>query len=83
MDELKLMFEDGDLIAAEIVAAPLEPGPAQRWCCPFRRRNGTRIALKLNRKQQDRNQVRIFNSLDGAFSACHAVGFRFMTVSEL
>jgi len=55
MDELKLMFEDGDLIAAEIVAAPLEPGPAQRWCCPFRRRNGTRIALKLNRKQQGRD----------------------------
>jgi hypothetical protein len=83
MNKLKLLFEAGDLTAVEIVAAPLEPVPAQRWCCQFRRRNGTRIALELNRKQQDRNQVRIFNSLDGAFSACHAVGFRFMTVSEL
>jgi len=82
MDQLKLLFEAGDLTAAEIVAAPLEPGPARRWCCQFRRRNGTRITLELNRKQQGRDQVRIFNSLDGAFSACHTVGFRSMTVRE-
>ena len=81
MDQLKLLFEAGDLTAAEIVAAPLEPGPAPRWCCQFRRRNGARVTLELNRKQQGRDQVRIFYSLDGAFSACHAVGFRAATVT--
>lgn len=82
MDQLKLLFEAGDLITADILTAPLEPGPAPRWCCQFRRRNGARVSLELNRKHLGTGQVRIFNSLDAAFSACRSVGFRAVTVTE-
>lgn len=82
MDQLKLLFEAGDLLSAEIVSAPLEPGPAPRWCCQFRRRNGARVSLELNRKQHGAGQVRIFNSLDAAFSACRSVGFREVKVHQ-
>lgn len=76
LDQLRLLFEAGDLLAAEIVTAPLEPGPVPRWGCQFRRRNGAMVTLDLNRKHQGADQVRIFNSLDAAFSACRSVGFR-------
>lgn len=81
IDRLRLLFEAGDLLAADIVPAPLEPGPAPRWCCEFRRRNGARVALTLNRKHQGREVPRVFNSLDAAFSACRSVGFRAATVT--
>ena len=80
LDQLRLLFDAGTLMAAEIVAAPLEPGPVPRWSCQFRRRNGARVTLDLNRKRQGAEVVRIFNSLDAAFSACQAVGFRAVTV---
>ncbi len=83
LDQLRLLFEAGNLMAAEIVAAPLEPGPAPpRWSCQFKRRNGATVTLDLNRKRQGVDQVRIFNSLDAAFSACQAVGFRGVTVHQ-
>jgi len=82
VDRLRLLFEAGDLLAAEIVTAPLEPGPAPRWSCQFRRRNGARVALALNRKRQGQEVVRVFNSLDAAFSACRSIGFRAVTVQE-
>ena len=82
LDRLRLLFEAGDLLAAEIVTAPLEPGPAARWCCEFRRRNGTRVGLALNRKREGREVPRIFNSLDAAFAACQSVGFRAATVTR-
>ncbi|MCL1477421.1 hypothetical protein MIH18_05665 [Marinobacter sp. M3C] len=82
LDQLRLLFEAGTLMAADIVPAPLEPGPAPRWCCQFRRRNGATVALDLNRKRQGMEVVRIFNSLDAAFSACQAVGFRAVTVHQ-
>lgn len=82
LDQLRLLFEVGDLLSAEIVTAPLEPGPAPRWCVQFRRRNGSRVALMLNRKQQGREAIRIFNGLDAAFSACQSVGFRAVTVHQ-
>lgn len=82
LDQLRLLFEAGDLLAAEIVTAPLEPGPVPRWCCQFRRRNGARVSLDLNRKHQGADQVRIFNSLDAAFSACRSVGFQAATITE-
>lgn len=81
IDRLRLLFEAGDLLAADIVPAPLEPGPAPRWCCEFRRRNGAQVALALNRKHQGREVPRVFNSLDAAFSACRSVGFRAATVT--
>lgn len=81
LDQLRLLFEAGNLMAAEIVPAPMEPGPAPRWCVQFRRRNGSKVALMLNRKQQGRESIRIFNGLDAAFSACKSVGFRAATVS--
>lgn len=80
MDQLRLLFEAGDIAQAEIVPAPLEPGNSPRWCCQFRRRNGTTVALDLNRKRHGSDQVRIFNSLDAAFSACQSVGLRMVTV---
>ena len=80
LDQLRLLFDAGNLMAADIVTAPLEPGPAPRWSCQFRRRNGARVTLDLNRKRHGTDQVRIFNSLDAAFSACQAVGFRAVTV---
>lgn len=82
LDQLRLLFDAGTLMAAEIVPAPLEPGPAPRWSCQFRRRNGATVTLDLNRKRQGANQVRIFNSLDAAFAACQAVGFRAATVRQ-
>lgn len=81
IDRLRLLFEAGDLLAAEIVPAPMEPGPSPRWCCQFRRRNGVKIALMLNRRKQGREVVRVFNSLDAAFAACGSVGFRAAAVS--
>ena len=80
LDQLHLLFDAGTLMAAEIVPAPLEPGPAPRWSCQFRRSNGATVTLDLNRKRQGTDQVRIFNSLDDAFSTCQAVGFRAVTV---
>jgi len=81
LDQLRLLFEAGNLMAAEIVPAPLEPGPAPRWSCQFRRRNGARVTLDLNRKRHGADQVRIFNSLDAAFSACRSAGFNAATVT--
>ena len=82
LDQLRLLFEAGDLREAEIVPAPLEPGPVPLWCCQFRRRNKTIEPLTLNRKRQGVDQVRIFNSLDAAFSACRSVGFQAATVHQ-
>jgi len=76
LDQLRLLFDAGNLMAAEIVPAP-------RWSCQFRRRNGARLTLDLNRKRHGTDQVRIFNSLDAAFSACQAVGFRAATVHQV
>ena len=75
LDQLRLLFDAGNLMAAEIVPSPLEPGPAPRWSCQFRRRNGARVTLDLNRKRHGTDQVRIFNSLDAAFATCQAWGF--------
>lgn len=82
LDQLRLLFEAGDLLAAEIVTAPLEPGPAPLWCCQFRRRNRAIVTLDLNRKHHGTDRVRVFSSLDSAFSACRSVGFRSVTVAE-
>lgn len=82
LDRLRLLFEAGDLLAADIVTAPLEPGPEARWICQFRRRNGARVVLALNRKRQGLNVVRVFNSIDAAFTACRSVGFRAATVTK-
>jgi len=82
LDRLRLLFEAGDLMSADVVIAPLEPGPASRWSCQFRRRNGAIVTLNLNRRKQGREVPRIFNSLDAAFSACQSIGFRSVTVTR-
>lgn len=80
LDQLRLLFEAGDLTRADVVPAPLEPGPSARWSCQFRRQNGATVSLDLNRKRHGASQARIFNSIDAAFSACRSVGFRVVTV---
>ena len=75
IDQLRLLFDAGDLVNATVVTAPLEPGPADRWIVEFQRRNGVKETIALNRKRNGQDQVRIFNSLDAAFSACQSVGF--------
>ncbi|MEX0603747.1 MAG: hypothetical protein WD623_01215 [Marinobacter sp.] len=80
LDQLRLFFEAGDLLSAEIVTAPLEPGPEARWMLECRRRNGSHMALALNRRKAGREQVRIFNSLDAAFAAAKAIGFQAATI---
>ena len=80
LDQLRLFFEAGDLLSAEIVTAPLEPGPDARCMLECRRRNGARVALALNRRKAGREQVRIFNSLDAAFAAARAIGFKAATI---
>jgi hypothetical protein len=80
MDQLRFLFDAGDLVSAQIVTAPLEPGPATRWICEFQRRNGVCEAIALNRKRNGSEQIRIFNSLDGAFSVCESVGFQAVKV---
>ncbi len=82
LDQLRLLFEAGDLSRPEIVPAPLEPGPVPRWCCQFERRNGATVSLDLNRKRHGSEQVRVFNTLDAAFSACRSIGFRAVTVLD-
>lgn len=82
MDQLRLLFEAGDIAQAEIVPAPMEPSDSPQWCCQFRRRNGTKVALDLNRKRHGSDQVRVFNSLDAAFSACRSIGLRVVTVHQ-
>jgi hypothetical protein len=82
LDQLRLLFDAGNLMAADIVPAPLEPGPAPRWSCQFRRRNGATVTLDINRKRNGTDQERIFHSLDAAFSACQGVGFWAVTVHQ-
>jgi hypothetical protein len=60
-DKLKLLFEAGDLMVAEIVTEPLEPGPDPKWIVEFRRRNGARETIALNRKKNGVDQVRVFS----------------------
>jgi hypothetical protein len=81
LDQLRLLFDAGNLKSAEIVPAPMEPGPVPRWCCQFDQRNGVKVSLELNRKRHGSHQVRIFNTLDAAFSACRSVGFLEVKVS--
>jgi len=38
-----------------------------------------RKAIAPNRKRYGAGQIRIFNLLDGTFSACESVGFRAVT----
>ncbi len=82
MDQLRLLFEAGDLTRAEIVPAPMEPGSVPRWCCQFQRRNGAPVSLDLNRRRHGSDQVRVFSTLDSAFLACRSIGFRAVTVVE-
>ena len=82
MAKLKTLFESGDLVSAEIVVAPLEPGPKPRWQLEVKRRNGAPVALSLDRKRAGSDQVRIFNSLDAAFSAATQIGFRSIKVTK-
>lgn len=79
-DGLRLLFEAGDLLAAEIVSAQLELGQKSRWSCQFRRRNGELVVLALSRKHPGGAVVRVFDSLDSAFETCECIGFRCVTV---
>lgn len=75
LDQLRLLFEAGDLQSCTLLPAPLEPGPAPRWTLHVKRRNGALVALCLNRKKLGAEQQRVFHSLDAAFQAAREIGF--------
>lgn len=77
LDQLRLLFDAGDLQSCVLLPAILEPepGPAPRWNLHVKRRNGALVALCLNRKVNGTEQPRIFHSLDAAFVAAREIGF--------
>jgi hypothetical protein len=75
LDQLRLLFEAGDLQSCILLPAPLEPGPEPRWSLHVKRRNGALVALCLNRKRAGALQERVFHSLDAAFQAAREIGF--------
>lgn len=75
VDQLRLLFEAGDLQSCTLLPAVMEPGPAPRWSLHVKRRNGALVALCLNRKRDGEEVVRIFHSLDAAFQAAREIGF--------
>ena len=75
LDQLRLLFEAGDLQNCMLLPALLEAGPAPRWNLHVKRRNGALVALCLNRKVNGAEQARIFHSLDAAFQAAREIGF--------
>ena len=75
LDQLRLLFEAGDLQSCTLYPAPLEPGPAPRWSLHVKRRNGALVVLCLNRKRAGALQARVFHSLDAAFQAAREIGF--------
>lgn len=75
VDQLRLLFEAGDLQACTLLPALLEAGPAPRWSLHVKRRNGALVALCLNRKRNGVPVDRVFHSLDAAFQAAREIGF--------
>ena len=75
LDQLRLLFDAGDLQSALILPAMLESAAAPRWELHVKRRNGALVPLCLNRKRNGAEQVRIFNTLDAAFQAARDIGF--------
>ena len=75
VDQLRLLFDAGDLQSCVLLPAILESGPAPRWNLHVKRRNGALVALCLNRKVNGEEQPRIFHSLDAAFAAAREIGF--------
>ena len=75
VDQLRLLFEAGDLQSCTLLPAVMEPGPAPRWSLHVKRRNGALVALCLNRKQNGAEVARVFHSLDAAFQAAREIGF--------
>lgn len=76
VDQLRLLFDAGDLQSCVLLPAILESGPAPRWNLHVKRRNGALVALCLNRKRDGVEQARIFHSLDAAFQAAREIGFQ-------
>ena len=76
VDQLRLLFDAGDLQACTLLPALLEAGPAPRWTLHVKRRNGDLVALCLNRKRDGVEQERIFHSLDAAFASAREIGFQ-------
>ena len=76
VDQLRLLFDAGDLQACTLLPALLEAGPAPRWTLHVKRRNGALVALCLNRKRDGVDQERIFHSLDAAFQSAREIGFQ-------
>ena len=75
LDQLRLLFEAGDLQTALILPAMLDASSAPRWELHVKRRNGALVPLCLNRKRNGAEQTRIFNTLDAAFQAAREIGF--------
>ena len=75
VDQLRLLFEAGDLQSCVLLPPTFELGPSPRWSLHVKRRNGALVALCLNRKRDGVEQERVFHSLDAAFAAAREIGF--------
>ncbi|GGB55023.1 hypothetical protein GCM10011502_29980 [Oceanisphaera marina] len=75
IDQLRLLFDAGDLQSCVLLPAVLDAGPAPRWVLHVKRRNGALVALCLNRKKNGVEVERLFHSLDAAFQAARDIGF--------
>ena len=71
--ELALLFEAGNLTAASIVRYPM----GNQWALQFKRKGGSPVVMS-----SQRSEVRLFKTLDSAFSAAKQLGFLTATITK-
>lgn len=74
--EIKLMFECGVLTSCTVTNAVMEKG----YILQFEKKGSKEIVTAEKRarlaKDKDRNNTKIFKSIDGAIIFAHLIGFR-------
>lgn len=72
IDQIALLMGAGDIIAADIHAAPLKPG---KWQIDFSRKGGERLPLTAQR-----GNTREFSSIDSAWKVLSELGMASATI---